>query len=38
MHTDFAPVAYHEPDRLDSNLTDPTQPNPTNRVKGPCHS
>jgi hypothetical protein len=33
MHTDFAPAAYHNPDRL-----DPTQTIPTNRVKGPCRS
>jgi hypothetical protein len=38
MHKGFAPAAYHEPDRLDSNPTDPTQPNPTNHVKGPWHS
>jgi hypothetical protein len=31
-------AAYYEPDRLDSNLADPTQPNPTNRMKGPYHS
>jgi hypothetical protein len=28
MHTSFTPAAYHEPNRLDSNPTDPTQPNP----------
>jgi hypothetical protein len=33
MHTGFAPAAYHELDRLDSNPTDLTQPNPTNHVK-----
>jgi hypothetical protein len=38
MHTGFAPTAYLEPDRLDSNPVGPTQPNPTNLVKGPCHS
>jgi hypothetical protein len=36
MHIGFAPDAKHEPDRLDSNLAAPTQPNPTNHVKGPC--
>jgi hypothetical protein len=35
MHTCFAPIAYHEPNQLDS-VTRP-EPNhhiPTNRVKG----
>jgi hypothetical protein len=38
MHTSFAPAAYHEPNQLDSNPTDPTQPFPTNRVKDPYRS
>jgi hypothetical protein len=33
MHAGFAPATYHEPDRLDLNPADPTQPNPTNHVK-----
>jgi hypothetical protein len=36
MHTCSTSAAYHEPTQLDSNLTNPTQPNPTNRGKGPC--
>jgi hypothetical protein len=37
MHIGFTSIAHHEPDRLDSNPADPTQPNPTNLVKGPFY-
>jgi hypothetical protein len=39
MRTDFAPIAYHEPNQLDPiTQPDPNHHNPTNRVKGSCRS
>jgi hypothetical protein len=35
MHTGFAPAAYHEPDRLDSNRQ--VQPNQTQLIMGNAH-
>jgi hypothetical protein len=38
MHTGFTPAAYHEPDWLDSNQADPTQPNQTQLIMWKVHA
>jgi hypothetical protein len=38
MHTGFAPTTYHEPNKLDSNLVDPTQPNQTQLIMWKAHA